>query len=507
MMYVDACLANEYACFVDTNCRQCFAAVRAAASVDDDNNNTSDTKADALRSPACTATNPTMLIDLTNTCGGQTFPACTFYKQQCTSSPECASCLAALLARDGAGAARQCPGTQPSGFALDTVVDNCVGKDAAACDFWRQRCANNGHCGGCLASMDTTTGDDGVRAIAADWSTPTCQRATNDFFALSLSLAVAHWCTGISSCRNAITNCGFAHGAACVACFNGSSSSPTQATFCSELSQQFSLDAFCQPCPASVHTINSVVFATATVGGASAAACLSVAATIVAHGRDRVSMRDRVVVGLMLANAVYSTANAIPLNALHTDLLDCGRHAMSFDAIRFGRAWWFCGKYGLVGFELLILGASIRALHHGMSAVPRRAELAMHAACCTLAAAAFAVFYALCTRINTNGYNESTETKVYTNAYNHASPNDDLDDDEPSLHASSRYMSARDAYDNLVRDMLVVWDVVVAVAVGLWIALRALHQHALRALRTEAAAAARAEANDEWAETRAQRVG
>jgi len=77
-----------------------------------------------------------------------------------------------------------------------------------------------------------------------------------------------------------------------------------------------------------VHTINLVVLATATVGGVSAAVCIAVAATIVAHGRDRVSMRDRIVVGLMMINAVYSTANAIPLNALRTGVLDCGRLAM-----------------------------------------------------------------------------------------------------------------------------------------------------------------------------------
>jgi hypothetical protein len=101
----------------------------------------------------------------------------------------------------------------------------------------------------------------------------------------------------------------------------------------------------CAPCPASVHNINSIVVATAIVGGASAVACLAVAATIVAHERDRVSMRDRIVVGLMMANAVYSTANTIPLNELRTGVVNCGRMALSFEAIRFGRAWWFCGKY------------------------------------------------------------------------------------------------------------------------------------------------------------------
>jgi hypothetical protein len=50
--------------------------------------------------------------------------------------------------------------------------------------------------------------------------------------------------------------------------------------------------------------------------------------------------------------------------------------------------------------------------------------------------------------------------------------------------------------------MLVAWDAVVGVAVGLWIVLRAVHLHALLALRNEAAAAARAEVSDVWIDTR-----
>jgi hypothetical protein len=130
-----------------------------------------------------------------------------------------------------------------------------------------------------------------------------------------------------------------------------------------------------------------------------------------------------------MANAVYSTANVVPLNALRSDNINCGRLAMSFDTIRLGRALWFCGKYGLVCFELLILAASIRAMHRGMSALPARAEAAMHVACSTLALAAGAVFFVMCARVNTDGYNSGVENEAYTSAYNHASTSDDLDDD------------------------------------------------------------------------------
>jgi hypothetical protein len=126
----------------------------------------------------------------------------------------------------------------------------------------------------------------------------------------------------------------------------------------------------------------------------------------------------------------------------------------------------------------------------------------MHLACCSLAVLAFAVFYVLCANINADGCNTSMESEVYANAFNHASADDDLDDVMPSAAASATFQSTRDAYDNLVRGLLVAWDTVVCVAVGLWIALRAVHMQALRALRAETAAAARAEANDVWVDTR-----
>jgi hypothetical protein len=251
-----------------------------------------------------------------------------------------------------------------------------------------------------------------------------------------------------------------------------------------------------------LHTTNRIVIATAEVGGVSAAMCLAVAVTIFAHGHGRVSMQHRIIVGLMIFNAVYSTANMIPLNAMRTGDFDCGRMAMSFDAIRFGRALWFCGKYGLVSFEMLIVGASIRALLRGLTAVPPFVEATLHAACCTVAVLAFVVFYLMCAQINLDGYNTATETEAFTNSFDHSSIDDDTDDGLPALAATSTFKEERDDYDRLVRWMLVVWNILVGVTVILWFVLRAMYHLALRALRVEAAASAHLEANDMWASTR-----
>ena len=123
-LFVLTTLEPRYACFVDSDCRQCLASLFTAAA----NHGSNGTKAAAFRSRACTATSPTLLNDMQNECGGQgSFPTCSSVKQSCTSLPECEVCLATFMAGNGAEAARQCHGaTQPWALALQSVVDGCV---------------------------------------------------------------------------------------------------------------------------------------------------------------------------------------------------------------------------------------------------------------------------------------------------------------------------------------------------------------------------------------------
>jgi hypothetical protein len=500
---------SRYTCFVDTECRQCLASLYAPDAANG-------AVADALRDGACRNVTGGLLNNVMGYCEG--FPTCTFYKQQCAALPGCAACLSMLVSGDGAEAARMCPywrydddygsnadddrtAAEESSTAIKRVVSSCFDGNSVSCDFWRQRCMETAHCGQCVAALADVNGND-ARAIAAVWLTnPSCVQAGDDVFGGESVNAVTSGCPGVSACQSIVTNCIINQGDVCITCINGTAQGEQQLATCAAIAGQYAFDAACQPCPASVHTINVVVFATAAVGGASAVACLAVATTVVAHRRDR-AMRDRIVIGLMLTNAVYSTANAIPLNALRTDFVDCGRLAMSFNAIRFGRAWWFCGKYGLVCFELLILGVSIRAMHRGTTVLQPRTEVVLHVTCFVVAALAFAVFFALCANANADGYNSSAEAEAYTNSFVYASATDDLNDDEPSAAASVKFQNGRTQYDSLVRDMLVVWDVLVGLAAALWAVLRMVHRSAARALRTEAVASAQAQAADVWADTR-----
>jgi hypothetical protein len=113
---------------------------------------------------------------------------------------------------------------------------------------------------------------------------------------------------------------------------------------CSQILKANGVTAACAECTETVFLINKIVIATSVVGLVSVVACLAVILAILC-GRQ-LSTRDRIVVGLMWANAIYSSANAIPLLKLHTGLSNCGSIFLSFETIRFGRAWWFFGKVG-----------------------------------------------------------------------------------------------------------------------------------------------------------------
>lgn len=76
---------------------------------------------------------------------------------------------------------------------------------------------------------------------------------------------------------------------------------------------------------------------------------------------------------------------------------------MSFETIRFGRAWWFLGKYSLVAFEALVLGSSIWVIRHGVRSIPPRVEAGLHGLCVLVGLVAFTAFYVRCEAINKAG--------------------------------------------------------------------------------------------------------
>jgi hypothetical protein len=289
----------------------------------------------------------------------------------------------------------------------------------------------------------------------------------------------------------------------CLASQVNSSVMPPDPALCDAVLRLYDVTAVCQPCPAVVDEINTIVLAIVVVGAVSVAACLVVVLVILAHGRDRVSMRDRIVLGLMIANAIYSGANVIPVSSLRDGTSDCGRLAVSFGMIRFGRALWLGGKFGLVCFELFILAASMWALLRGARAMLPRWEATAHVGCLAVGTAAAVYFWLRCNEINDGGYNGTTEGEALSvNAYTHINADDDLDDDQPAHAAAQKFDASRAEFDHLLQEMLQVWLGVLGTAIVLWGSLRWAHHRRLVAWREQHAIAAKLEAEDEWVETR-----
>ena len=234
----------------------------------------------------------------------------------------------------------------------------------------------------------------------------------------------------------------------------------------------YTIASACSPCSDSVFVNNRIVLATSIVGGLSILPCIGVILIIVAYGKDLLFIRARIIIGLMLSNIVYSMGCAIPVAMLKTDPNLCGHFALSFATIRFGRAWWFAGKYALVFFELFILSVSIYALWRGLGNLGRRGEAALHAACALGGICAFIIFLLRSAAISADGYNAATQTEAQTNSYSRLSIDDDIDDADPGSIAAQRFQSSRTEYDSLVQGMLLVWVVFLGVAILLWLCLR-----------------------------------
>lgn len=192
------------------------------------------------------------------------------------------------------------------------------------------------------------------------------------------------------------------------------------------------------------------------------------------------------------------------MHLLSTSVPLCGELVLSTDTIRAGRALWFAGKYALVGFELYILGVSVAALRRGGRSTSRILETVLHLCCWGLGAAAFAVFWMLCDRINRAGYNSATQEEAASGAISHIGANDDLDDDGwPVVSKAMRdFSSARNSYDDLLRWMLLVWDGFLGVALLMWLGLRIAYHRAVRSWRAHVRSESSAEAADDWALTR-----
>ena len=251
---------------------------------------------------------------------------CTVMKYRCSSMPDCDTCWTMLRDGDGALAARHCPsGSSPSGRILDQLMHVCAVSQPLVCSFAQERCNIFTPCVNCSTMLDSVD-QLSTMALTNALVTPSCVAALNFANQSSRTWAFTMYtfdqsCSEISACRAAVVAYVHNYGEKGISCLNGSMH-PIDPVFCTTLHppSEYGIDAMCQACPDSVHTINSVVRATQVVGGASVVTCLLLVATMFASGRDRESMRDRILIGLMLTNTMYVQSSPSPL-------ISCVSHA------------------------------------------------------------------------------------------------------------------------------------------------------------------------------------
>lgn len=162
-------------------------------------------------------------------------------------------------------------------------------------------------------------------------------------------------------------------------------------------------------------------------------------------------------------------------------------------------------RFALVGFEMVIVYVSGRAITRGQTPVDATQEGLLYAACALMGIGAFVGFYLKCQQINQRGYNAATQAALSHLAGNvHLSISDDIDDDPFANGAvtSAQFDSARSDYDELLQIMLQVWNGLLAIAILLWIQLRVRYHLALRQWHAESTELREAEESDEWRVTR-----
>lgn len=220
---------------------------------------------------------------------------------------------------------------------------------------------------------------------------------------------------------------------------------------CNSLMGSFEVTVTCQPCPTELITGNTVSLVTAGIGAVSTLLCVEVVASIVANRRDLTSLRDRIIIGLLMSNAIFSSSNAVPVYLVDVSSLSCGQLSLPFPTILFVRAWWFGGKYALLAYEIVLICVSITVLTRGTLAITPRVEMALHLGCVLSFTCAFAMFYVLAVQISVNGYNAQGYTPVEAQ-FNHGSDLDDLNDDglTRAYTDSNRFKTGRDAYNKYV---------------------------------------------------------
>eukprot|EP00041_Stephanoeca_diplocostata_P029045 m.847356 g.847356 ORF g.847356 m.847356 type:complete len:427 (+) comp23484_c0_seq1:277-1557(+) len=214
--------------------------------------------------------------------------------------------------------------------------------------------------------------------------------------------------------------------------------------------------------------------ATSVFGGVSLIICLCVGGIIFAYKKDKVSLRERIILGLMVVNFMYSIANLIP-SQYYTS--DC-KLLLSHEKDVWIRGVWIWAKYAMVFYEIMIVKSSVLALQSGQVTLKWTTEVACHVACFLLGAIPFVVWCAklvpqahLLDLINAQkdhceGLSHGNETVTFQCL------------NTTAIHSELQHVSGSE-YDDLLTLLMRLWLVPFGVSLAIWIQSRVLYHQLL----------------------------
>eukprot|EP00041_Stephanoeca_diplocostata_P032155 m.1023388 g.1023388 ORF g.1023388 m.1023388 type:complete len:434 (+) comp24097_c0_seq2:257-1558(+) len=236
---------------------------------------------------------------------------------------------------------------------------------------------------------------------------------------------------------------------------------------------------------------NKITTATIALGCLSFLVCTCVVLVILAYRKDMIFLRDRIILGLMSANIVFSVANIAPVKYFQ----NC-TPVISATGSAWIRGVWLLGKYWMVCYEIMIVATALIALRAGQASLSRTVEACCHVTCFAVGVTAFVVWSTLV-------MSDAAKHQVLSANFNECVLSTD---DEAALHSCSKDRGAtKEQFTIVINHIAHVLTVMVRVWLGpfalsllLWVLSRVQYHALLRAWMTEHSAAVEGWSKDFW---------
>lgn len=218
---------------------------------------------------------------------------------------------------------------------------------------------------------------------------------------------------------------------------------------------------------------NPMAIATILFGLISVVACVGVIIVILAYKKDLHYLRERIILGIMCANVVYSASNLAPAHLANPKT--CA-YALSLEEAAWTRSVWIWGKYWMVCYEIMIVGTSIVALHFGLSTLPKRIEVMAHLCCFLSGITAFIVF---ATKMVPNNSQSDSLFDQYVGGY-HVYVLIDSNATAKDREFQEKMTPLFNNYTSFLTWMIRIWLIPLGIALVLWLLSRYMYHRLIQ---------------------------